>query len=666
MFIAAIVCVLLAVTSHCVESAGNGDRAMVPNLTAADLQSETAPANGVWLESLDISLMNQQWGYARARKSVDGNPLKIGGTVYPHGVGTHAISKLKVELNGCAQRFAAMVGVDDEVGSAGSVIFQIFVDGKLAADSGLMRGDDPAKLLSVDLSNAKIMELVIRGGDDGIDFDHADWAGAVFVLAPGAEFAPKAWILPDEPPMPIASGNSDRPSINGPRVVGAAPGNPFLLLIPATGKAPLKFSAKNLPKSLKLDSNTGIISGSLKRDGTTVVDLTVSNSLGSATRKLSIVGGKHKLSRTPPMGWNSWNVWGCSVDDKKVRDAIDMMVNSGLAAHGYQYVNIDDAWEGERGEDGSIKCNDKFPDMKALADYAHSKGLKLGIYSSPGLRTCAGYEGSYQHEEQDAKTWAEWGIDYIKYDWCSYGSISKGDSLVEFQKPYRVMREALDKCGRDIVFSLCQYGMGEVWKWGEEVGGDLWRTTGDITDNWYSMSGIGFDHDDKSSYAGPGHWNDPDMLVVGKVGWGPNLRRTRLTPNEQITHATLWSLLAAPMLIGCDLSQLDQFTIDLLCNDEVIAVDQDPLGIAARRKAVDGELEVWARPLFDKTIAVGLFNRSDKEAAVTAKWSDLGLKGIQPVRDLWQRKNMGNFKDSFSGTIKAHGTMLIKIGESSE
>ena len=226
---------------------------------------------------------------------------------------------------------------------------------------------------------------------------------------------------------------------------------------------------------------------------------------------------------------------------------------------------------------GVIQTNEKFPDMKALADYVHSKGLKLGIYSSPGPKTCAGFAASYQNEEQDASTYASWGIDYLKYDWCSYGGIAKDGSLAELQKPYRVMRDALDECGRDIVYSFCQYGMGDVWKWGAEVGGNCWRTTGDINDSWGSMSGIGFGQDGHEKYASPGHWNDPDMLVVGKVGWGPNLHPTGLTPNEQMTHISLWCLLSSPLLIGCDLSDMDQFTLDLLTNDEVLDVNQDPL-----------------------------------------------------------------------------------------
>jgi alpha-galactosidase len=369
-----------------------------------------------------------------------------------------------------------------------------------------------------------------------------------------------------------------------------------------------------------------------------------------------------RLALTPPMGWNSWNVWAGDVDAEKVRAAADWMVKSGLAAHGFQYINIDDTWEAGRDSNGEIQTNQKFGDMAALAQYVHAKGLKLGIYSSPGPKTCGGYEGSYGHEQQDANTYARWGIDYLKYDWCSYTDIARGNSLEEVQKPYRVMRSALDNVPRDIVFSFCQYGMGNVWLWGADAGGNDWRTTGDINDSWSSLQGIGFSQDGHEKYAGPGHWNDPDMLVVGKLGWGRNLHSTHLTPNEQLTHITLWSLLSAPLLLGCDLSQLDPWTTSLLSNDEVLDVDQDPLGKPAGRRSRDGLLEVWARPLWDGTTAAGLFNRGPVQATVTAKWSDLGLTGRLPVRDLWQQKDLGASDGAFATEVPSHGAVLVKIG----
>lgn len=634
--------------------------------TGASAREDHQPSpNAVWLDTLDVNIAIQGWGQPHACQSVEGHPISIAGINYEHGFGTHADSQFEVELKGSAVRFSAMVGVDDEVGEQGSVKFEVWVDGHKKAETGVVRGGEAAVPVSVDLVGAKHLVLMVNSADDGNASDHADWADAVIELSPGAKVKPEAAKPVVEPPTPIASGVSRIPAVHGPRIIGTTPGRPFLFMIPATGEPPLAFSAKDLPVGLTLDSATGIISGSVVEKGISVVEVTVSNRRGAATRKLMVEADDHKLALTPPLGWNSWNVWAGAIDDAKVRAAADWMVKSGLAAHGFQYINIDDCWEGERNANGEITTNEKFPDMKALADYVHGKGLKLGIYSSPGPKTCAGFEGSYQHEQQDADTYAKWGIDYLKYDWCSYGGISRGDTLEELKKPYIVMRDALDNCGRDIVYSLCQYGMGEVWKWGAQVGGNCWRTTGDINDSWGSLSGIAFSQDGHEKYARPGHWNDPDMLIVGKVGWGPSLHPSRLTPNEQILHITMWSLLASPLLIGCDLSDMDQFTIDLLTNDEVLDVNQDPLGKPAGRKFQDGMTEIWARPLWDDTIAVGLLNRGMAKANVTASWTDLGISGPQPVRDLWQQSDLGEFDESFTASVPSHGAVMIKIGKPS-
>jgi len=618
----------------------------------------------VRLESLGLDKMTSGWQSPRAGRSIDGNPLTLGGKVYENGVGTHAYSEMRILLNGHAGQFTAMVGLDDEKKGQGSVVFVIRKDGRQVARTRILRGGDSAQPLSVDLRGAKTLDLIVDDAGDGIDSDHADWADAKIVPdGPNVHFAAVSVPPPARikaPRLPL--GDGPVPAIHGPQVTGSTPGRPFLFLIPATGKGPLKFHAKGLPAGLKLDKNTGIITGSLRSAGTTVVRLTVSGPRGLAHRTLTIVGGDHKLAQTPPLGWNSWNVWASAVDDAKVRAAADAMVKSGLAAHGFQYINIDDCWEAERDADGNILPNGKFPNMKALAHYVHSKGLKLGIYSSPGPKTCGGYTASYQHEQQDAITYADWGIDYLKYDWCSYGDIApKNPTLDDFQKPYSVMRAALDNAPRDIVFSFCQYGMGNVWEWGEKIGGNTWRTTGDINDSWGSLSGIAFSQDGHEKYAGPGHWNDPDMLVVGKLGWGPNLHPTRLTPNEQILHISMWCLLSSPLLIGCDMGQLDRFTLSLLTNDEVLDINQDPLGRPAGRRSRTGDAEVWARPLHDGSMAAGLINRSGNPMKVTAKWSDLGLKGPQRVRNLWLRKEIGRFKGSFTATVPPHGCVLVKL-----
>lgn len=482
------------------------------------------------------------------------------------------------------------------------------------------------------------------------------------------------------------------PRINGARVFGVRPGSPFLFTIAATGERPMTFSAEGLPAGLELDQKTGRITGRLEKAGEYTLTLRAKNALGQAERKFKIVCGP-KIGLTPAMGWNSWNCFAHTVTAEKVKAAADAMVSTGLINHGWTYINIDDFWQVHRDsndptlqgpprdEKGRILPNPRFPDMKGLVDHVHSKGLKIGIYSSPGPWTCGGCVGSFNYELEDATRYAEWGFDYLKYDWCSYSPSLEanrgnrnfsakdvrswgGDApkdRAELMRPYALMRDCLAKQPRDIIYSLCQYGMGNVWEWGAEVGGNSWRTTGDIVDTWDSVSGIGFSHIGHQKYVGPGHFDDPDMLVVGMVGWGPNLHPTRLTPNEQYTHISLWCLLAAPLLIGCDLTQLDDFTLSLLTNDEVLEVDQDPLGRQAERVAQNGELEVWAKDMEDGSKAVGLFNRGENETEVTAGWGELGLSGPQKVRDLWRQKDLGTFDGEFKASVGRHGVVLVRI-----
>ena len=455
-------------------------------------------------------------------------------------------------------------------------------------------------------------------------------------------------------PLPAAA-----PRINGAEVYGVRPGAPFLYKIPATGERPVIFEAAGLPGSLALDKKTGIITGSLPKKGSYQLKLSVKNKAGTATRNLTIVAGE-KTGLTPALGWNSWNCWGLSVSDEKVKSSARQMVAK-LADHGWTYINIDDGWEDKRDEKGEIVPNAKFPDMKGLCDYVHGLGLKIGIYSSPGTLTCGGYLGSYQHEEQDAATYSRWGIDYLKYDWCSYDQIaSKAPSLDEYKKPYIVMKKALDKTGRDILYSLCQYGMGDVWKWGGEIGGNSWRTTGDIIDTWSSMSGIGFGQGKCAPYTAPGNFNDPDMLVVGQVGWGPSLHNTRLSPDELYTHISLWCLLSSPLLIGCDMSQLDDFTLGLLTNDEVLAVDQDALAKPASRVWDKNNVQVWVKELKDGSRAIGIFNLDEKPATITLPFSGIGLPSSVKLRDLWRQQDLGQFKGTYTAKIPSHGVILLK------
>lgn len=638
--------------------------------TPTDLTRKDNPPNSLWLESLDLSKVRQSWGDARAGKTCIDNPLTLKGVVYPHGIGSHARSSMLIDLKGSAFKFETMVGIDDEAPRTVPVMFEIWVDGIKKAESGkIWRGDDP-KYLSVDLTGAKKLFLRINDGGEWITMAHAEWAGALLHLKPGVSELPETLPLPPEEHKPIplmdkrmARIDNDLLGIHGAKVIGATPGKPFLYKIPATGKAPLRFSAKNLPEGLCLDENTGMLSGSLQKEGNHITTLTAHSGSDSVSREITIIGGRRKLAQTPPMGWNSWNVWGLAMDEQKVKDAADYMVQSGLAAHGYQYINIDDAWEGERDSQGNIQPNSKFPDMKALADYVHSKGLKLGIYSSPGPLTCGGYLGSYQHEEQDARTFAGWGIDYLKYDWCSYQKIVKDPTLEERKKPYQLISDCLEKSERDIVLSICQYGKGNVSQWGEEVGGNLWRTTLDIGDYW----GVVYEYIEKQvglePYAGPGHWNDPDMLVVGHLGWGPSLHPSELTPHEQISHITIWCMLAAPLLIGCDLTKLDEFTLNLLSNDEVLDVDQDPLGIQGKRIKKTQDHEVWVRPLYDGTKALAVLNlKKEEDNQVTINWTEIGVEGKQLLRDLWLQKDLGIFENEYTLKLEPHSSCLFKIG----
>lgn len=356
---------------------------------------------------------------------------------------------------------------------------------------------------------------------------------------------------------------------------------------------------------------------------------------------------EQNLAPTPPMGWNSWNHFAEKIDARTVRAQADAMVATGMKDAGYVYINIDDTWEGQRDAKGFIQANEKFPDMKTLADYVHSKGLKLGIYSSPAEKTCAGYEGSFGHVQQDAQIYANWGIDYLKYDWCQSDGTAE-DMTAEYTK----MHEALKKTGRPIVLSLCEYGWHKVWEWGGSVGGNLWRTTGDITDEYDAMARIGFGQSGLEKYAGPGHWNDPDMLEVGNGG---------MTEGEYRTHFSLWSILAAPLIAGNDLTTMDPYTIDILTNREVIAVDQDPLGKQGYPLTKEGPFEVWMKPMADGSVVVGLFNRSRKTDEMTVSFPQMGIQTNATVRDVWLRKDLGTFQDKFSAYVPTHGVVLVRI-----
>jgi len=359
------------------------------------------------------------------------------------------------------------------------------------------------------------------------------------------------------------------------------------------------------------------------------------------------------------MGWNSWNHFAEKVTDADVRSAADAIVATGMRDAGYVYVNIDDGWEAGRDAEGNIKANSKFPDMKALSHYVHSKGLKLGIYSSPGAKTCAGFEGSYGHEEQDARSYAAWGVDYLKYDLCSYMGVMKlhdpgqaPETANEMMKgAYKKMHEALVSTHRPILYSLCQYGVASVWEWAPEVGANTWRTTDDISDSYRSMALIGFSQAGLEKFAGPGHWNDPDMLEIGNGGMNADQYRTQMS---------LWSMLAAPLLAGNDLSKMDEPTSSILMNKEVIAVDQDKLGVQGTRV---GPPQIWVKPLSDGAKAVAIFNyvTDDEAEPLTLRLKDVGINGPVHARDLWAHKDLGVLRDSYTVTVPQGGVVMLRL-----
>ncbi len=364
-----------------------------------------------------------------------------------------------------------------------------------------------------------------------------------------------------------------------------------------------------------------------------------------------------QLALTPPMGWNSWNLYQCNINEDLIKKTADAMVEKGMLDAGYKYLVIDDCWQIARDENGNIVADStKFPSgIKALADYVHSKGLKFGIYSDAGTKTCQGRPGSRGYEFQDARQYAEWGVDYLKYDWCHHGT-------QDARASYKLMANALKATGRPIVFSICEWGTNKPWLWGKEVGGNLWRTTEDILNCWdcrTDWGGMGWTHIldlqvGLECYAGPGHWNDPDMLEVGNSG---------LTVEESRAHFSLWAILAAPLMAGNDIINMSDEIREILTNKEVIAVDQDPLGKQGTRVKDYGDLEVWARRLADGSRAVVLFNRGEKKAPIKFEWKDIGYpNGVKAeVRDLWKHRDLGVFTGGFSAEVERHSVVMIKV-----
>jgi alpha-galactosidase len=493
-------------------------------------------------------------------------------------------------------------------------------------------------------------------------------------------------IEPEEPyiltPPPAAA-----PRINGAKITGASAGKPFMFTLAVTGERPVIFTAEGLPEGLTLDAERGIITGVALKNGKYAVPLTATNSKGVCRDTLEIVIGGG-LALTPHMGWNSWYCHQTMVTQDIMERSAKVMHDSGLINFGYTYVNIDDGWEvvaddnwikqhgkgdildgAVRNPDGTILTNKNFPDMKRMTDYIHSLGLKAGLYSSPGVTTCGGYAGSLGYEAQDVRTYCDWGFDFLKYDWCSYGREvkNKPPTLDDYQKPYLLIDSILKKAPRDIILNLCQYGMGEVWKWGRDVGGHSWRTAGDLGWNTGELSKTmftaGFFNETIRRYSGPDGWNDPDYLLFGKI-WSWQEKKTvssPFTPSEHYTCMTLWCMMSAPLIFSGELLTLDEFTQNVLCNAEVIDVNQDKLGRPGYSIYKQEFTEIWKKELHDGSTAIAIFNKSNLKSTVKVNWKALGYEGSYNVRDLWRQRDLGATTKTTSFDVPRHGCVMLKM-----
>ena len=642
-------------------------------------------ASVVWLDDLEIQAYSEGIRPVQAKTNYTHDTMRVKGSAYTRGVGVQSVSVLSFRLDGNATRFTALVGVDDTANRSVPVTFYVIADKKVLFDSGKMRVGDAPKPVDVDLTGVKQLGLLVTDKVGGIrnNRTYSNWANAQLVMVEGK--------------VPVPQPNTDEkyiltppaqptPRINSAKVFGATPGRSFLYTIAATGQRPMRFSAENLPSGLSLDGASGIITGSVAERGTYAVTIAAANDAGTATQPLTVKIGD-AIALTPPMGWNGWNAWAKDLDREKVLASAEAMVASGLSNCGWTYINIDDTWQGERGGPLiALQPNEKFPGVKEMVDRIHALGLKAGLYSTPYITSYAGYLGAssdlpkggeryedvqgqsfhrigkYRFEANDARQMAEWGFDFLKYDW-----------RMDVDSAER-MSDALKQSGRDIVFSLSNNApIKKVRDWARVS--NMYRTGPDIRDSWTSLYLTSFTLDKWLPHTGPGHWSDPDMMILGNVATGQKMHPTRLTPDEQYSHVSLFCLLAAPLLIGCPLEQLDAFTVGLLTNAEVIGVNQDPLGRPARLVAEQDGVQIWLKPMEDGSAAVGLFNTDGfgKTPGSYFRWGDetakpydldfskIGLKGTWTLRDLWRQKDLGEFKGSIKTSIPHHGVVMLRM-----
>ncbi|MGV3560990.1 NPCBM/NEW2 domain-containing protein [Larkinella arboricola] len=642
------------------------------------------PATPIWLDDLAIKSFSEGIPAVLPKVTAAGVPMRMKGRLFERGVGVNATSVLAFFLAGNAREFSAVVGVDDNGQRDLPHTFYVIGDEKILFTSGAMRLGDEPKSVKVDVTGIQRLGLLVLVDDIGRTKLYSNWADAQLLMI--GQHQPQQIPNTDEKyiltPLP-----APKPKINSASIFGATPGNPFLYTIAATGNRPMQFSATNLPRGLTVDAKTGIISGKVAQRGTYVVTLKARNALGEASKKLTIKIGD-TIALTPPIGWNGWNSWAKLIDREKVVASARAMVNMGLSQHGWTYINIDDAWQGPRGGAyNAIMPNEKFPKFKEMVDEIHGLGLKVGVYSTPWVTSYAGYPGGsahfangffpdsiranhrahrfigkYRFETADARQMAEWGIDFLKYDW-----------RLEVPSAER-MATALRQSGRDIVYSISNSApFAQVNDWVRLT--NTFRTGPDIRDSWTSLYRSAFTLDKWAPYGGPGHWLDPDMMILGNVTTGSQLHPTRLTPDEQYSHVSIFSLLSAPLLIGCPIEQLDAFTLNLLTNDEVIAINQDPLGKSARLLVEENGVQIWVKPLEEGSFAVGLFNVADfgKTPQSYFRWGNekprdysldlakIGLTGKYKLRDVWRQKDLGVFTGSFQTAIRHHGVVMLKV-----
>ncbi|MEZ0484651.1 NPCBM/NEW2 domain-containing protein [Fibrella aquatica] len=648
-------------------------------LMSANAQTTTP----LWLDDLPIKSFSEGIPAVLPKTTAAGDSMRMKGTYFGRGVGVGSTSILAFFLDGKATEFSAVVGVDDKGNRDLPHTFYVVADGKVLFDSGEMRLGDVPKEVNVKLTGVKRLGLLVKVNDEGRTKVYSNWANARLTMLDN--YQPRNIPNSDEKYI-LTPPPAKTPRINSAAVFGATPGNPVLYTIAATGERPMTFAAKGLPKGLMLDQKTGIITGRVAQRGTYLTTLTATNSLGKATKKLTLKICD-TIALTPPIGWNGWNSWARNIDQEKVMASADAMVRMGLSQHGWTYINIDDAWQGKRGgQFNGIQPNDKFPTFQKMVDYVHGLGLKVGVYSTPMITSYAGYiggssdfedghitdaivankrsfryVGKHHFDTNDAKQLAEWGVDYLKYDW-----------RIDVSSAER-MSVALKQSGRDIHYSISNSApFANVKDWVRLT--NSYRTGPDIRDSWNSLFVSAFTLDKWAPFGGPGHWNDPDMMIVGNVTTGTQLHPTRLTPDEQYSHVSLFSLLAAPMLIGCPIEQLDAFTLNLLTNDEVIEIDQDPLGKSARLVVNENGMQIWLKPLADGSYAVGLFNVGDfgKTPASYFRWGDekpksftfdfknVGLTGKYRLRDVWRQQDLGIFTGSFKTDIRYHGVVMLR------